>query len=158
MFAYNTQIHSSTHYTPYELLFGHKPILPSNITQAPKFEYTYDDYHKNLQLKLNNSFQIAKNNLENAKMTSKNFYDKKTNDHNFKVGDLAYLLTKQIKPGQSKKLTAKYSGPYEVVKVNKNNTVQLKIKNKSLTYHKDLLKPHIVSDVDLALGASSDSA
>lgn len=36
MFSYNTAVHASTKYTPYELLYGSKAYLPSSITQEPK--------------------------------------------------------------------------------------------------------------------------
>jgi hypothetical protein len=50
--------------------------------------YTYNDYHIQLQLKLNKSFEIAKKHIN----TSKNHYDKKMNDHNCKIGDFAYVI------------------------------------------------------------------
>lgn len=53
MFSYNRSVYKSTNYCPYELLVGTKPYLPATITQEPKLNYTYDDYAKFLQHKLN---------------------------------------------------------------------------------------------------------
>lgn len=50
IFAYNTTFHSSTKFTPYELVFGFYPRLPSAITQPTEFHYTYDDYVENLKM------------------------------------------------------------------------------------------------------------
>lgn len=139
----NTQIHSTTHFTPYELLFGKKALLPQTVTQPPRFSYSYEDYYKQLQLKLNKSFEIAKQNIDNSKLNSKKYYDKKINNYNFKVGDLVYVLDKSSTVGLSKKLSPSFRGPYEVIKVNSNESVVVKIKNKSVTYHKNLLKPFV---------------
>ena len=43
MFYYNTRVHTSTRYTPYELVFGKKPIIPSAFIQAPEPRCNYDD-------------------------------------------------------------------------------------------------------------------
>ena len=39
--AYNTMVHETTGFTPFELTFGHKANLPSSISQNPK--RTYED-------------------------------------------------------------------------------------------------------------------
>ena len=43
-FAYNTSEHSATGYTPFELVFGHSPSLPSALKSDPSPQYNYDDY------------------------------------------------------------------------------------------------------------------
>lgn len=70
-------MHSSTKFTPYELIFGVKPQLPSNITQQAQFKYTYDDYVDELTLRLRRSREIARENLLKSKQVNKNNYDKK---------------------------------------------------------------------------------
>lgn len=67
MFTYNTTVHSSSKFTPFELVFGVKPNLPSSITKVPEFKYTYDDYIDNLTLKLRKSREIARENLIKSK-------------------------------------------------------------------------------------------
>nr|XP_034194813.1 uncharacterized protein LOC117611033 [Osmia lignaria] len=66
-FSYNTSTHRSTNLTPYELLFGRKAYLPSSILKEPEFHYTYDDYIRSLQNRLNTSFKTARENLINSK-------------------------------------------------------------------------------------------
>lgn len=141
MYAYNTHIHKSTGYSPYELLFGNKAYIPSTITQEPSINYAYDDYVKNLRQKLNLTQKLARENIITNKEKSKINYDKKLIIHQYAVGDLVYLKSNQNTPGTSKKLSPNFNGPYEITKVNSNNTVDLKIKNKEVTYHKNLLRP-----------------
>ncbi|EFA04804.1 Retrovirus-related Pol polyprotein from transposon 412-like Protein [Tribolium castaneum] len=143
MFAYNTHIHTATHFTPYELLFGHKATIPSSLTSKPEFKYTYDDYYSQLKLKLNRSFQLAREKLISSKVRTKNQYDKTIRDVTYKIGDQVYVSDKSTKPGVNKKLSPKYKGPYRITKVNSNQTVRVLIKNKEVTYHKNNLKPFI---------------
>lgn len=147
MFSYNTSIHKSTNFTPYELLFGHKAYLPSSIVQEPKFHYTYDDYIKSLQHRLNTSFKIARENIVSSKSKSKEYYDRKINPKEFKENDLVYIYNKQTKPNLSKKLSPQFKGPYKIIKTFPNGTVDIQVNNHTKRYHTNLLK-HSVSDAD----------
>ena len=138
MFTYNTTPHSSSKFTPHELIFGEKPILPSAITQNPEFKYTYDDFIDNLKLKLNYSRQIARDNLIENKQKSKDNYDKHINKSvKFNVNDFVYLRNDANKSG---KLGVKYNGPYQIISVNSPVNVTLKIKNKSVKVHINRIK------------------
>lgn len=146
MFAYNTHVHRSTGHTPYETLFGHKPYLPNTITEEPSITYSYDDYITNLKQKLNTTQKIARENIIQSKETSKRYYDHKLNPHKYKVNDLVYILNKQNIPNLNKKLSPNYIGPFEIVKVFQNNTVQVKKGRKFITYHTNLLKPVVARE------------
>lgn len=143
MFAYNTHVHKSTGFTPYEVLFGNKPFLPNSITSEPTFSYSYDDYVINLKQKLNATQKTARENLLTSKTKSKIYYDKKIIFQYYKINDLVYILNKQTKPGLSKKLSPNFKGPYRITQVYPNKTVQIKIKNKLVTYHVNQLKPFV---------------
>ncbi|KAF0749587.1 Uncharacterized protein FWK35_00035164 [Aphis craccivora] len=43
-FCYNTTVHTSTDFTPYELVFGTKPNIPSAFNKDPEPQYNYDNY------------------------------------------------------------------------------------------------------------------
>lgn len=142
MFCYNTSIHSSTHFSPYELIFGNKSDTPSTITQKPEFKYTYEDYRDHLKYKLNRSFEIARENIIKSKNQSKKYYDHQIKETNYIVNDMVYVSDKSQKPGISKKLSPNYKGPFKIIKVNDNQTVTIKMNKKNVTYHKNLIKPY----------------
>lgn len=143
MMCYNTHVHAATKFTPFELIFGHKPQLPSSITSAPEFRYTYDSYHNQLQHRLQKSHEIARNNLIDGKEKSKGRYDQSSANHNFKKGDSVYLRNEKTKVGLSKKLSPNFEGPYEVTEIHDFPNVTIKIKNKNTKVHTNHLKPQL---------------
>lgn len=140
MFAYNTSIHTSTQFMPFELVFGVKPNIPSSLTAAPEFKYTYDDYVGELKMKLQKSNEIARNNIQKSKEINKKYYDQKNNSISFKVGDKVFLLNENTSKGKCKKLRSNYEGPYEIVEINSNCNSTIKIKNKKKLVHNNRLK------------------
>lgn len=145
-FAFNTTIHSSTKYTPYELVFGYLPRLPTSITQPPEFHYTYDDYIQDLKMKLNKSYEIAKQNIHESKETNKRYYDKNASHEDYQIGDLVYLLNETSKPSTSKKLNPLYTGPYEIIEINSPVNLTLKIKRRNFKVHKNRIKRAFVAE------------
>ncbi|RZC34736.1 hypothetical protein BDFB_012640 [Asbolus verrucosus] len=134
IFCYNTIIHSTTQFTLFEIIFGNKASVPNSITWKPDFHYNYDDYHEQLKLKLNKTFEIARENIIKSKEKSKSFDDRKIHDHiNYKVGDKVYVSVMGSTPELSKKLSSCFKGPYTITKIHKNHTVTLKLKNKEMT-------------------------
>jgi hypothetical protein len=74
---------------------------------------------------------------------SKKRYDHNINDHDYKIGDLVYVAEKASpRPGLTKKLSPNFKGPYEIIKINENQTVVIQIKKSKVTYHKNLIKPY----------------
>jgi hypothetical protein len=67
-FVFNTTPHTSTGYTPHELMFGRKPNIPGVLQkESPSVQYTYDNYLKELQSRLQSSYEAAKNSLIDKK-------------------------------------------------------------------------------------------
>lgn len=146
MFSYNSHVHASTKYTPYELLFGHKPIVPASVVSAPEFRYTYESYCENLKYRMNKSHEIARENLLNSKFKSKEAYDSKIKRFEYRKNDLVYLENNQSKAGLSKKLTKKFNGPYKIVQVHDRANVSIQIGNKLNRVHVNRLKPFLSQD------------
>jgi hypothetical protein len=141
-FVFNTTPHTSTGFTPHELLFGRKPNIPGMLQkEPPDVQYTYDNYVKELQSRLQSSYQIARNNLESRKERSKEYYDRSVNTPLFVLGDKVLLHDERVRRGRSAKLTTPWIGPYEIVDVDDVNVTLKLPRNRTLKVHANRLKP-----------------
>jgi hypothetical protein len=111
-FSYNTSVHTHTKYTPYELVFGNKCNLPSNLTFENNIDplYNYDDYPKELKYRLQKAHCEARKNLLDSKLLRQHKYNCKAFPTTYVKGDLV-LLKNQVRD----KLDPVYIGPYEVI-------------------------------------------
>ncbi|CAF4870377.1 unnamed protein product [Pieris macdunnoughi] len=90
MLAYNTSVHSTTHFTPYELIFGNKPFIPNSIFNE-SLGATYPDYVRMLQNRLKHSREKALDFIKKSKESSKSYYDLHTRTIKYKAGEYVYL-------------------------------------------------------------------
>lgn len=134
--CYNTSVHESTNFTPYELLFGFEAREPSVEPTAK--DDTYGEYYKSLIKKLKNIQSRAHQNLLATKHKTKLYYDRKINPNELKIGDKVYKLIFAAR----KKLHPYEEGPFEVLDVDvahKNAIIKYK-KNKPKKVHLDYLR------------------
>ena len=136
MMEYNSSPHSSTGYTPYEVLTGRNPRMPSRYPDEYTIE-SYPNYTRDLVTRLGEIKEVVHKNLIESKQRSKTYYDMKAHPQEIKVGDLVYLLRKARK----NKLEKFYDGKFKVLEVKANNNLVLEAPNgKQTTVHKDRVK------------------
>jgi len=144
-FSYNTSVHEGTRYTPFELVFG--KIANSDSSLDSELNETYFQYLTTLFDKLRDVQTIAYENLIQAKLRSKRYYDRKISPRKYNVGDLVYMLKGPIK----NKLADRYVGPYKIIDILENNNVKLEISsNKTRVVHIDKLKLDLSNNPTIA--------
>lgn len=139
-FSFNVTPHIGSKFSPFELLFGRKPNLPSVITKAPDSSYTYNDYLTELKHKLQTANKIAIENLRLAKIRSKEYYDRSAKKTSYSIGQLVLLKANHNKFG--KPLFEKWNGPYLVLEVPSPENVIIKMGNSQKRVHINLIKPY----------------
>jgi hypothetical protein len=139
MLAYNTSYHSTIATTPFELLFGIRPRLPSlPAPEIQRVQYGESFPAERLQL-LQHARQVARQHAESQGIKYKSNFDTSTAPHKFKV-DQKVWLSDTTALGKNPKLTPKWLGPYVIVDLNENNA-KLQIKNKFKIVNCARLKP-----------------
>ena len=71
MFTYNTTPHTTTGFTPFELVYGHQANLPTALTKPPKLTYSYEDYAQELRERIRETSQIAREHAKEEKTKAK---------------------------------------------------------------------------------------
>lgn len=130
--SYNNTIHVSTGYSPMELLFGFSSEIPTNLKRKVEPMYNYDCYHHELRNKLQKSFEIARRNLEKAKINSKRYYDRalNVNPMTFHIGDECMILN----PARKSKLENPWQR-CQIVEVHNTENVTVLLKDKLRKVH-----------------------
>lgn len=138
MFSYNTSYHEGTKISPYELIFGRKPRLPSTLNE-PRQGITHREFLVDLVDRLTYLKKYAEINLRKAKETAKEYYDKRVKPLILDPGDYVYVLHETIRTG-SKKLTDQYDGPFEVLRRINDVNYEIKRGRRNQILHVNKLK------------------
>jgi len=75
---------------------------------------------------LNTAYKIVRANLEKEPMHQKEQYDKRAKELKYVLGDKVLLDIRGVVPAEKcKKFLPKYEGPYRVLKVYENGTIEI---------------------------------
>ena len=111
LFAYRTTVHKSTGFSPFELLFGHRPRIPLDcIVPTPddaEILATNDltaaqEYHRELA----RAYEIARENMGLAQRRSESVYDRKCFGKRFEVGQSIWLHLRRTSNGSFQEVLA----------------------------------------------------
>lgn len=126
-FAYRSSVHNSIKETPYFIVHGRDPNI--NIEQMLNIEReTFSpgtDYISKMMERLRVAFKRVKEEAAKSREYQKSQYDKRARVLDYKVGDRCLLDNRIVLPGDSKKFTSFYKGPYRILKVYDNDTVDI---------------------------------
>ena len=117
LYAYRTAKHSSTGYSPFELVFGRVAKQPVDfLIPAPKSEtprVSPQRYFSALRDTLEAAREDASKHLRHAQASQKKYYDQSANAPRFSIGD--YVLVKDPVARGFPKFRKNYRGPFVVV-------------------------------------------
>ena len=144
LFAYREVPQSSTGFSPFELLYGHRvrgplDILNESWQSSKKCEESVVSHVLSIRSKLEMTKNIADENLKKAQLQQKHWYDQNARVREFKPDDMVLLLL----PTSTSKLLAQWQGPFRVIKKigRVNNQIEMPhYRKKKQIYHTNLLK------------------
>ena len=138
--AYNNSISSATGITPLEAILGHtKTRNPLELYYDKRCYQDLINRHKE-RMKILYSRLKAKDTQRKEKTQDKQ--QPKVRQKEFKIGEKVYVenITK------SNKMLRPFLGPFTIIKINDNDTVEVSTRRGNQTYHKRRLKHGIVPD------------
>ena len=118
-FAFRDSPHSSTGYSPFQLLFGRDVRGPLSLLYEQLTEKTTGSVTvTELKARLQEAWKLAVEHNQEAKEVSERHHDKKALARVFLTGDQVLVMT----PSLTEKLQDQWSGPYYVVEERLNET------------------------------------
>ncbi|RYX80246.1 hypothetical protein EON73_05585 [bacterium] len=133
-FCYNTTPNTSTNFTysPFELIHGFKANLPTTFMSG-KIDpiYNIDNVVSEMKYRLQRAHLETREIINKIKIRNKNYFDKKTNIIDFKAGDKIKILNEPYN-----KFKYIYSGPFNVLEVEKENVI-IDLNGKKYKIHKN---------------------
>lgn len=135
LFAMNNTVHSTTGFTPHELVFGYQNKIPNSLTNNKPI-YTYDNYAEETRIRMKQALETAAEHLALRKVINKSQHDNTINPVNFEPGD-RILVRKQKKNG---KFDEVYEGPFTIESVPSEAYVTFRRGNKLIPIHKNHIK------------------
>lgn len=142
VFAYNTGIHASTQYSPFQLQFGCNPRMPTDLASHYIF-HKPTDYYYQLKKNLKIIYQHARNQSLHSLNSYKKYYDKNRANVEYQINDL--ILTRIH--GTRSKLDPRYSLTPKIIVRKQHPTywVQDKLNDQIYRVHVNDLRPILAS-------------
>ena len=129
LFAYRVAVQASTQESPFYLLYGRDPQVPTETALSqPRTVYQLDfaDYRAELVANLSDAWALARKNIEDAQAKQKKQYDRKSKDSGLVIGDRVMVYMPGAVKGKAWKFARPYHGPYRVLAVTPTN-VEVKL-------------------------------
>ena len=125
IFAYNSSIQASSNESPFYLLYGRDPFLPSDAALfcTPSVYDERNHYASDLSKRLTFAWDLAKTHIVKAQEQQKSYYDRKAKPSNFNIGDRVMLFRSVQQKGRSKKLSHPWKGPFRIIKLSPSTAV-----------------------------------
>ena len=150
LFAFRDTPQASTHFSPFEIIYGRNVRGPMSIL---KEQWTNEDDDKevkttyqyviDLREKIEETCKLAQKELRKVQERNQKYYNRKTKQKKLEVGDMALLLL----PTDHNKLLLHWKGPFKVV--GRVGAVDYRIElpsEKIKTFHANMLKKYYLRE------------
>ncbi|KAD4384730.1 hypothetical protein E3N88_24898 [Mikania micrantha] len=142
---YNSTYHSSIQMSPYEALYGFKPMIHIPYIPGDRNVAAVEELHRDREAMI----QSLKANLQAARNRMKQMADIHRTERSFKVGDWVYVklqpyVQTALKMHRNQKLSPRFYGPFLVLECFGKVAYKLDLPTDALihhTFHVSLLKP-----------------
>ena len=116
-YAYNTSVHPTTGFSPFQLMFGREARMPVDIMLGTtnSAETTLPQYVTRLRTSLETMYGYVRDHMEHKQAKQKVRYDARSEGKPFAVGDLVWLHSPAVPRGKSRKFHRPWTGPFRVV-------------------------------------------
>jgi transposase InsO family protein len=116
LLALRTARNRHTGVTPHFCLFGREAVLPVDIAMGnvPKAKRGPQEYANQLRDHLEKAYRHIRVDLQQAVERARGGYTNKLRGEPLEVDQLVWLYTPKVRPGNSKKLTSFWTGPWRV--------------------------------------------
>ena len=120
LFAYRASVQESIKESPFYLLYGRDPRLPTTleVDALSREEIHVDSYKKEMSTKLIEAWELAKVANRRAQDRQKTQYDRQTKPSQFSVGDRDFVYMPAAKACKAYKFARPFYGPYRIIEQN----------------------------------------
>ena len=146
LFAYREVPQESIKCSPFELLYGRTVRGPMSILrELLTGEVTNDEtrttyqYDMELRERMEETCRLAHEVLKKAKITQKEYYNRKARDKCLSVGDQVLLLL----PTDNNKLLLQWNWPYDITQKVAVNDYRIQIGENTKTFHANILRKYV---------------
>ena len=117
LFAYRASVQESVRESPFYLLYGRDPRLPTvlDMDGGSKQEVDVDTYKGEITIKMDEAWELARSNIKKAQKNQKLYHDQRSKPPNFKVGDRVMVYMPAAKACKSYKFARPFHGPYRII-------------------------------------------
>ncbi|XP_070191283.1 uncharacterized protein [Littorina saxatilis] len=161
LFAYREAPQESMGFSPFELLYGRSVKGPMQVLRQTWTEEeisgeqkTTAEYVVNLRNRIEETCNVARENLKKAASKQAHFFNKKTKPRTLEVGKRVLLL----RPVKNNKLELTWSGPYKVVEKLNEFDYKIQVGRRTRIYHINLIKEYQERELSSATPNPSSSA
>ena len=123
-FAYGVAVQESTQESPFFLLYGRDPRVPTEtaLTQpSTPYQVEFPDYRAELVAHMSDAWALAHQNIKLLQVKQKTQYDKHSKETKLKVGDRVMVYMPGEVKGKVWKFARPYHGPYRLLSLTPTN-------------------------------------